>query len=433
MTTKVFSNEFMYCSKVLLDEPPFYISDEYKQGDKVWENFRNLEDPGRKNRYIPRGSIVQVDQELYEQSDAPGHLVPIRVINTPATKTEEALKKTKSRSRDSLRVLVSGLGKKDRVKKDDTGWLNKNSIRSAGKFTFAVTKDSRIYDNPNVHVDKNYYVKLKMESNKFVATNCCTEDIGPHEPVCVTKYKMSLIDEKGDEIDDDFINVNSCSFIDELVPISNNTYESVREIINTLSRDTPSLGITDLERLPPRQHWRGTKKSTIRSELIKMPIDKSGKGPFNSFHYRRDDKQNSDAYLKSTAMCAFNKVLEQWSKECKEVGCQVQFGDLYHPPSWRAHSSHGSGECIDIRPMRANDDDTLNGLKPGWERYSLDKTKRFVKLLEKANGKKIFFNDPKIYKKTKAKYMKGHHDHIHVCFPSDDKEVKKTCKEGIKK
>jgi hypothetical protein len=423
----------MNCSQVLLDDPPFYISDEYKQGDKIWENFRNLEDPGRKDRYIPRGSIVQVDEELYEQSDAPGHLVPIRVLNTPTTKSEEALKKTKSRSRDSLRTLVSGIKNKTRVKKDDTGWLNKNSIESAGKYTFAVKKDSQIYDNPNVHIDRKYFIKLKMESDKFVATNCCTEDVGPHDPVCVTKYKMTLMNEKGEDLNDDFINIKSCSFIDQLVPITNRNYESVREILNTLRNDTPSLSLTDLERLPPYQYWRGTNKSIIRSELIKMPIDKTGKGPFNSYHYRKDDKQNSDAYLKPKTMCVFNKVLEQWSKDCKEVGCQVQFGDLYHPPSWQAHSSHGSGECIDIRPMRANDDETLNGLKPGWERYSLDKTKRFVELLLKAGGKKLYFNDPKIYKNTKARYMKGHSDHIHVCFPEDDTDVKKVCNDGIQK
>ncbi|WP_127718201.1 hypothetical protein [Halobacteriovorax sp. HLS] len=434
LTSQTLMAEDLTCREVLLDQPPFYISDEYRQGDKIWENFKSFEKPNVNQKYIPRGSIVLVDEELYEQSDASNHLLPIRVLKTPSELTEQQLKKTKSRSRDSLRALISGISGKPRVKKDDIGWLNKHSIESAGKYTFAVTKDSAVYDSPNVHVDKNYYISLDMEGKKFKATNCCTEDITPGEEICIEKYKMILKDENGNEIDRNYVNINACSFTSSLTPISNESIDAVSEILQTLKRDDPSLDIDDLERLPPNQSWRGSNKTVIRSELIKVPIDlETGKGPFNSFHYRNDDKAHSDAFLKATPLCVFNKVLEQWSKECKEVGCQVQFGDLYHPVSWRAHSSHGSGECIDIRPMRSNDDETINGLRYGWERYSEDKTKRFIELLSKAGGKNLFFNDPKIRKTTKATYMKGHNDHIHVCFPPEDDRVKDTCKNGIKK
>ncbi len=420
------------CKDVLVDEPPFYVSDEYRQGNKVWENFRNFENSNIKDRYIPRGSVVFIDDELYEQSDAPSHRVPVRVLSVPNTKTEDMLKKTKSRSHDSLRTMVSGISGKKRVKRGDIGWMSKRSLKVSGKYTFTVAKDSPIYKTPNIDSSRNYYLKLEMDNGKYLAEYCCTPDTEPGEEVCVEKYKMKLINDDGDELSSSYVDLGQCSFLRDSFPIADKNFSSVREVLKSMKDESPSLKITDLEILPAHQRWRGTSPTVLRDELIKMPIEAgTRKGPFGSYHYRGDDKVNSDAYFKPKSLCVFTKVLKEWQKECTTPGCQVQFGDAFHPRSWKGHSTHGSGNCIDIRPLRKDDDETVNGLKYGWERYSYEKTKKFVELLSRAGGTKLYFNDPDVVKNTKAAYVGGHADHIHVCFPENEKKTQEVCENGI--
>jgi len=420
------------CKDVEVKEPPFYVSDEYRQGNKIWENFRNIENANIKDRFIPRGSVVFIDDELYEQSDAASSRVPVRVISVPDIKVEKNLKKARSRTHDSLRVIAGGTSRKIRVKQGDVGWISKKSLRVAGKYTFAVSKDSPVYKTPGLDASRNYYLKLKMDNGKYLAEYCCTPDTAPVEEYCVEKYKMDLIDDDGNEISSSYVNFKECNFIEDSMPISNKSLTSVREILKSIREENPEFGIKDLEILPAHQRWYGNKPTILRDELVKMPIEAgTRKGPHGSYHYRGDDKVNSDAFMNPNSLCAFNKVLKEWKKECTTPGCQVQFGDAFHPRSWKGHSTHGSGNCIDIRPLRKDDDLTLNGLKYGWERYSYDKTKKFIELLTRAGGKKLYFNDPKVRKNTSASYSSGHSDHIHVCFPNDEEKTKKVCKNGI--
>ena len=422
----------LVCNDVEVNDPPFYISDEYKQGNKIWENFRNIKDSSIKDRFIPRGSIVFIDDELYEQSSSTNSRVPVRVLSVPNIKVENNLKKSKYRNHDSLKVIASETSNKVRVKKGDIGWMSKKSIKVAGKYTFSVPKDSPIYKASNIDTSRDYYLKLDMNNGKYLAEYCCTPDTAPVEEYCVEKYKMKLINDDGDELSSQYVNFQQCNFIEDSMPISDNSLSSVREILKGIRKENPDYGIKDLEILPAHQSWHGNSPTVVRDELIKIPIEAgTRKGPYGSYHYRGDDKVNSDAFMNPKPLCAFTKVLKQWQKECKGVGCQVQFGDAFHPRSWKGHSSHGTGDCIDIRPFRVNDDETINGLKYGWERYSYEKTKDFINLLTRAGGKKLYFNDPEVRKNTSAVKGTGHSDHIHVCFPKNDKKTKEVCENGI--
>ncbi|WP_290734745.1 hypothetical protein [Halobacteriovorax sp. JY17] len=424
------------CQEDLVDYPPFYVSDEYRQGDKMYENFRNLENANIKDKYIPRGSIVFIDPEVYEQFEGSENgRVPVKVLSVPSDKSENALKNnTKGRSYDNIKSVALGTGRQTRVKKNDKGWMSIVSLRSTDKYTFAVEKDSPLYDTPGIDSKRNYYIKLKMEGDKFKVNNCCIPDEelpGGGGESCFSKYEMTVIDDDSNELTSNYVNFRECNFFEGALPIKDDQLNAFRSILTNFNEDNPNFKIADLEMIPSHQEWRGSTPIERRKELVKVPIDSNGAGPFGSIHYRGDDKANSDAYLKPNALCAFTQVLKKWQKECSKPGCKAMFGDLYHPKSWRSHSTHGSGECIDLRPFRANDDDTTNGLKHGWKRYSRDKSERFIKLLEKAGGSPIYFNDPVIKRNTKATHMGGHDNHIHVCFDENADATMKTCKDGL--
>ncbi|GEM_PF-5418831 len=424
------------CYEDLVDFPPFYVSDEYRQGDKMYENFRNLKNANIKDKYIPRGSIVYIDPQVYEQFEGSENgRVPVKVLTIPSIKAENELKnKTKGRTYDNIKSVALGTGRQTRVKKDDKGWISLKSIRSVDEYTFAVEKDSLLYDTPGVDDDRNYYIKLNMQDGKFKVKNCCIPDEElkeGEEEICFSKYEMTVIDDDSNELQSDYVNFRECNFFDGALPIKNEQLDAFTSVLKNFTEDNSDFKLADLEIVPAKQTWRGSTPIVKRKELVKVPIDKNGMGPFGSIHYRGDDKANSDAYLKPNALCAFTQVLKKWQKECTEPGCKAMFGDLYHPKSWRSHSTHGSGECIDLRPFRANDDNTTNGLRYGWERYSQDKTKRFIQLLETAGGTPIYFNDPAIRRTTKATRMGGHDNHIHVCFPENADKTMKTCKDGL--
>ena len=81
-------------------------------------------------------------------------------------------------------------------------------------------------------------------------------------------------------------------------------------------------------------------------------------GPFGSFYYNpdRSSAPGIDQFINAEAGCTFMEVLKYWNKNnCPEDdGCQVQFGDMYHKTTWGDHSSHHSGNCIDVVSMRKN-------------------------------------------------------------------------------
>ncbi|ATH07067.1 hypothetical protein BIY24_03680 [Halobacteriovorax marinus] len=434
LSTSVFAS--YECYEDLVDFPPFYVSDEYRQGDKMYENFRNLENANIKDKYIPRGSIVFIDPQVYEQFEGSENgRVPVKVLTTPSEKAENELKhRTRGRSADNIKSVALGTGRQTRVQKNDKGWMSIKSLRSVDQYTFAVEKDSPLYDTPGIEDDRNYYIKLNMENGKFKVRNCCIPDEELPEgeaETCFSSYEMTVIDDDSNELQSNYVNFRECNFFEGSMPIKDNQFDAFRSILKNFSSDDPNFRLSDLEVVPSHQDWRGNTPIERRKELVKVPIDSNGAGPFGSIHYRGDDKANSDAYLKPNALCAFTQVLKKWQQECSEPGCKAMFGDLYHPRSWRSHSTHGSGDCIDLRPFRKNDDDTTNGLKYGWERYSRDKTQRFIELLEKAGGSPIYFNDPTIKRETAATHMRGHDNHIHVCFDEEADKTLETCNNGL--
>jgi len=474
----------MVCKRETSDVAPFYVSDEYRQGDKVWENLRALEDDSKKKYYLPRGSIVYSPPELYEFEPDNTARVPIEVLSVPGKEYENTLRKSRYykdgwKPKVEFRRKIYGNKRLKRAEKGSKGFIDFRSLRRVTKYTFIVKVDAPMFPDASGKPSNASSVKLKMQEGKFVVDSCCVpapilasfpntlyED---QEMNCFTKYIFETYDAKGGHTGDVAYNLATCNIAKYLLPVPNAAISPLENILR-LTRDSAlagevfeSFGIEDLELFPSRNLWkRGHKKPTNEPNitLMKFPLHKeTGEGPYNTYHYNQDDTGNSDAMIKPYAACGFMQVIKAHNKECKSDGCTVMFGDMYHASNWGAHSSHGSGECVDIRPFRKADDNKIGGVfYKSWDkRYDQEKTKDFMKLLIKAGGRPIFFNDPKLIKEFKKADIKkelrpdlgekwkhdrypqkpsandsSHDNHIHVCFPKND-ETNDVCKNGLKK
>lgn len=462
------------CEVSSTEEPPFYVSDEYLQGDRVYENLRDIENEGGPKKYIPRGSIVYTPPELNDVESSREYRVPVEVLSTfdndlvtTLSKSKYYDSKQKKRfAKKELRAKVQGITGKERAKKGDRGFIDRRALRQAGKYTFIVKSDTPMFKSPNGSVLQDNFLRLKYNASEktYQVNRCCEENPDPDEDIllCYQHHIYEMIDEAGSVLQSFSINP-SCGVFKDILPLPNSDVHSIGKILsltkeaNILEGPLSSLGVENLEIIPKKNSWNG---SHLRNEmgvsLVKFPIDAETRlGPYNSYHYNPDEGSkstiNSDIFIEPMAACAFMQVLKKFQKECTGEGCQVQFGDMYHPNSWMGHKSHGAKNCVDIRPQRKKDDLQNNGLKHGWPRYSQDKTEKLIKLLVQAGGEPLYFNDPAIIKKyqkkdyleevrpdvekwnwnRKPRKLGGHDNHIHVCFPKDSKDTKKACKSGI--
>ncbi|TNE99275.1 MAG: hypothetical protein EP326_08440 [Deltaproteobacteria bacterium] len=425
------STEISYvCQEMTTPEAPFYISDEFRQGDLVWENFRDIGDQNKKNQYIPKGSIVYTPPEFVEKMDDSENRIPVKVLSVPSQENEDNIRNSKKRRYNSISSMVNTTGDRKRVDAGSVGWIDKKSVRKASDFTFFVTKDSPLYKTKDGVSLNDKPITLSMSDGKYDIERCCTPDSYQGVEKCFDRYKFIALGE--DSIESQFfMNTDKleCGFFEDLTPIANRIVEPMISILNIVRGEEPEAAIDELELLPAYHNWSTGRPKLSRVEMVKVPLIDGQQGPFGSYHYKPDDRVNSDAYLKPTSQCAFLEVLKKHQQQCTSPGCQVHFGDAFHQDSWGVHGGHDSGECIDIRPFRKSDN-TDEGFSYKWGRYDRDKTKNFISILKETGAKTIIFNDPKI--PGLSRDSRGvHNDHIHVCFGENINKVQKTCREGL--
>lgn len=425
------NNILHICQDIQIEKQPFYISDEYRQGDKIWENLRNIDNQNLKDQYIPRGSIVYTPPEFVEKMNESTQRIPVKVLSIPSKENEDNIRNSKKRSYNSISSMAS-TGSLKRVEAFSVGWIDKKSVRKASDYTFMVTKDSPLYRSPGKKVINDNYISLSVTNGKYDVKRCCTPDTYQGEEYCFDQYKFLVIDKDNNKLDELFIkeNMMECQFIRNLAPVANRIVEPIKSILGVLRVENPEMAIDELEMLPTYNTWYSGTPKISRKEMVKFRLDtETGEGPFGSMHYRADDKVNSDAYLKPNSHCSLLQVMKKHKEDCKGAGCQIQFGDMYHHDNWGAHSGHDSGECIDIRPFRKSDDDNA-GLTYRHGRYDHEKTRKFIQLLKDAGARSTIFNDRKI--SGISRDSSGvHNDHIHVCFGENVSKVQETCKSGL--
>lgn len=185
--------------------------------------------------------------------------------------------------------------------------------------------------------------------------------------------------------------------------------------------------VEELKKMIRNPKYRAKGFPTSRG-LAQIPlIGKRGNiGPCGSHHYNPDKPVGVDAYANPLTACTFISALQDWKKKfCPngEDGCTVAWGDISHKskPEFSGHRTHTNGQCIDIRPMGEGDFQDAP-LSYRDRRYDQKKMRQFVEFLRAKGGSNMYFNDTSLG--TKA--IKGHHNHIHVCF-KDNKKTREAC------
>lgn len=449
-------NLIQECEESETNKPPFYVSDEFKQNDRLWENFRSIKDPDDIIGFIPRGSIVYAPPELTESTFSPDDRVPVRVISIfDETRSEIANARGPSRKMRPTSLTPRG---RELVEKGQEGFLDRRAMQPAGKYTFFVKKDSPLHrsmgGSPNL---ANLPLTLKVEDGKYKGQRCCIR-LSPtdEEPQCHFRYSFETLAKDGETPEVYNINVESCRLMESVVPVQSfddlgkgtegfdstdkELGHAVNNILLNMRERYPGFGIgsgfqdDDVEFGGLRflsEHRRANNSATLEREyMMKIPIDhETKKGPYNSIQYNPDDNKSNDAFLRPVSMCAFMEVLKKFEKSCGNgPDCRVQFGNMYHHRDWNVHQSHGDGTCVDIRPMRTDPDNIANGLVVGGWNYDREKTRKLVNVLREAGGDPLYLNDSKI---KGSDSLSGHNNHIHVCFNPRRRNVKETCEEGI--
>lgn len=410
------------CSETTTDVEPFNISDASGMGWKSYENFRSKDNPKLANNIIPRRSIVKVKKGSEEFAKHPDSYIPVEVLGVADTDYhDDNLAKGRLRSSSGTNKWQ----KLKKVNKGKKGFIYTKSLKKADQYTYIVTEDSPILEDNGLSDMGVVAIKpVKDLSGGYQVEKCCEAEsikVTPKIPICTTKYSFRLVyadDTEGKEI---FIDVDACHIADNLIPFKNKDISALMNHINLATNAGIGFDLSKIELID--------EKGMVKMPLEYDKFDGNGiPGPFGSYHYNTDDTGASDAYGKPLTTCAFMKVLEQNQKDCTTAGCQVEFGDMFHLRDWGPHKSHGSGHCIDIRPLKK--EASLAGTSYHSRIYDREKTKKFIKLLKKAGGTSIIFDDPKVSGVLRSG-NESHADHIHVCFNPKSKTVKKTCYEGL--
>lgn len=419
------------CTEMLTEEPPFFISSAYKQYDKTYENLRSNVDR-TKQSFIPRKSIVKVPKESQKYVDAPGTYVPVEVIgiNDDQFHNDNLDKKGRIKYASNLRA---GLPK---VKLGEKGLLYSKSLERVDDYTFVVQEDSPLIKMNGLEGMNVVAIKpARREQGEFKTNRCCYNKLifesyiklaFPEEKECSDEYVFELIFADGSKGKMVNVDVANCNITNNLMPIKSNDFMALANFMNTAKEDEKlSFETGKLEFLDERG-------------IVKIPMDyetydpetRSYLGPYGSFHYNADDKGNSDIYAKPLTACAFMEILKTQQKECSGYGCQIQFGNIYHPKNWGPHSTHYSGECIDIRPLRI--DNTTYSITHWNPVYNEKKTIELIKMLKRAGATNIYFNDKEVRQALPyVGWVTGHDNHIHFCLDPENDEVQKTCKDGV--
>jgi len=430
--TRLSASEYR-CIEAEITEAPFYVTDEFKQGDRLYENLRPVDAEAKIDEYLPRETLVKLEPELYDHSDHPSYRVPIEVLSTPDEKREKSAlgKKGKGQNRRFLHTM-RGTGKLNRAKKGSKGFIHKKSLRRVSEYVFVLKADAPLFKTPGNIDPYSMSMSFAMDDGLFQVKRCCSVE---DEEDCFDSYKIDFLDADGNRVASKFLNIEACGFFNHVEPVKKDVADYVLPVLRKMRDQAGFFGFTvgDLEILSPHQKWGSRRAEVIRPPLVKFPLNKKGIGPFNTYHYKPDDSSNSDAYLLPETQCAFLNALEKFQDGCDSdnPGCLVQIGNMYHHKSWNVHLSHWTGMCVDVRPLR-NDkpSDYTNGLTYKSRAYSRQRTRDFINALFDAGADPVIFNDRKIgAKKRVLTDTKGiHNNHIHFCFNPSRKAVKGACK-----
>lgn len=147
-------------------------------------------------------------------------------------------------------------------------------------------------------------------------------------------------------------------------------------------------------------------------------------------HFLGADAPGSDIWASPETVTHLLRLSRAWADTCGDApGCRLSVGDLswYNDtrPDPLGHKDH-TGACVDVRLFRTDG----SRYEAWWNRpddrtgataYDRDRTVAFLKAAyASAPVTEVFFNDPAVRAAVPGvKPLKGHDDHVHLCFAQD--------------
>ncbi|MDA9793093.1 hypothetical protein N9B72_00775 [Bacteriovoracaceae bacterium] len=464
------------CSTHLSEKSPFdfrFASPEISSSQNNTIQYSPLK-KDKKHYRVNQGSVVRLNSEAYDllNNDVEEY-VKVEVISS-------AHKNLQDKTKDSLKMKSDTASYyKSQAEIGFKGFIHEKNLGENKDLTYLVKNDSILLDIPTLKDLPVVALRPKMTAGKYNVEQCCDmEEIKKSEEVdsmatlmIMIQYDIRVMNNYCfDDILFDVVtssNVSNKPIIEEfnitaflkdrnenlnhicihewndVEPLRNVDTDFVLDFIAKVKEDDPEMISDNLI-----YHYG--------KDMVQMPFDASSckvsgsnrgcLGPFGSWYYNPDNANTSgsDEFINPRAGCVFTEVLKYWQKnKCpKDDGCQVQWGDMYHKSTWGDHSTHKSGNCIDIRPMR-KDAGGKYGLTKDSYVYDRKKTEDFINVLNRAGASVLYFNDTQI---SGSSFAPEHDDHIHVCFgksglksETDEADAitkqqnKKVCSEGLEK
>lgn len=435
------------CKDITSEEAPFFVSDTYRQGILEYENFRSFDNAREIAGFIPRGSIVYTPPELMA-ADTERRRVPVKVLNVNKELSETASKARNNPVGNFFRSLFSRQKGVEQVEAGDIGYLDNKSLKQAGEFTFYLEKDAPLYNSPSGVPLNDKKIKPRMENDQYMIRNCCFLLPEMEEEYCFDFHLFDILDQNDELIETTVLKGLGCGFFGSLDAVPDQFDDGVGSIYKLMlenpSEQLGKLGTGDLELFQ-----KDTASGNI--PLVKIPVDEeTGFGPFNMRKYN-SERGYTDNFLHPVSACAFLRVAQRWEQICNEPGCEIQFGNTYMHDDWGPHSTHDSGYCIDMRPFRKDNDESIGHTYRSGE-YDYEKSLKFTKLLMEAGAHMVIFGDSRIAAATNKKSVRDevrpgvtnpnnywwkhriqdddsgvHNNHFHFCFDPKEKFVNDTC------
>ena len=417
-TQNTFSEE---CDVSFTKDAPFMVSDATGMKNKTYENFKSKKNYKKNESIIPKRSIVKIQKGSEEFANHPDYYIPVEVISTPDTSLldnnlEKGRYRRSSANRNSRKLKKVELGKK--------GFIYSKSLKKADKYTYILKEDSPLIQANGLSGKGVVALKPNQDENgNYMLVKCCEFDFLKGKMDCSTHYSFLSVFSNDTVGKDILLDTNSCTVTSSLTPFKN---KDIIPIMNILETGFDSNQKMTLDRV---EFWDS-------KGLVKIPLDyndSDGKGfggPHGSYHYNTDDKGASDVLANPTAACIFMKVLKKHSKSCQGEGCQIQFGDIWHPKDLGVHSSHFKGECFDVRPLKKKTSRSALDFRDS--NYDRKKTQNLINLFTEAGATKIIFDDRKVSAPVIRRTSdRSHENHLHVCFDPKRSKSRKACELGI--
>ena len=148
-------------------------------------------------------------------------------------------------------------------------------------------------------------------------------------------------------------------------------------------------------------------------------------------HFRGTDPPGVDTWATSATIEHLLRLASGWFDACSKTAdprlCTLHIGDLAYVDDRRpdplGHKDHYAGTCVDLRLFRTD----TSRYEAWWNRpddrtgrtvYDRSRTTAFLRYAYAHSPLgDVFFNDPPVIAAVPGvKPLKGHDDHIHMCF-----------------